>query len=67
MALRLKRYSYILIRVIDIGVICINPKLVTFGIGLAVTFVVGAAMGMLDHNQGFAVASEGGKAPHKND
>ena len=30
-----------------------HPKLVTLGIGLAVTFVVGTAIGMVDH-QAFA-------------
>jgi uncharacterized membrane protein len=34
-----------------------HPKLVTFGIGLAITFVIGAAIGMVDHNQAFASAS----------
>jgi hypothetical protein len=33
-----------------------NPKLVTLGIGLAVTFVVGTAIGMVDHNQMAAFA-----------
>jgi hypothetical protein len=28
-----------------------HPKLVTFGIGLGITFVIGTAIGMLDHNQ----------------
>jgi hypothetical protein len=32
-----------------------HPRLVTFGIGLAVTFVVGTAIGMVDHNQVFAI------------
>jgi hypothetical protein len=32
-----------------------HPKLITFGIGLAVTFVIGTAIGMVDHNQVFAV------------
>jgi hypothetical protein len=27
-----------------------NPKLVTFGIGLAITFVIGTAIGMVDHD-----------------
>jgi hypothetical protein len=27
-----------------------HPKIVTFGIGLAITFVVGAAIGMLNHH-----------------
>ena len=31
-----------------------HPKLVTFGIGLATTFVVGTAIGIVDHNQAFA-------------
>jgi hypothetical protein len=31
-----------------------HPKLVTFGIGLAITFVIGTAIGMVDHNQAFA-------------
>jgi uncharacterized membrane protein len=30
-----------------------HPKLVTFSIGLAITFVIGAAIGMVDH-QAFA-------------
>jgi hypothetical protein len=33
-----------------------HPKLVTFGIGLAITFVIGTAIGMVDHNQAFAIA-----------
>jgi len=28
-----------------------HPKLVTFGIGPEITFVIGIAIGMLDHNQ----------------
>jgi hypothetical protein len=31
-----------------------HPKLVTFGIGLAITFAIGTAIGMVDHNQAFA-------------
>jgi hypothetical protein len=31
-----------------------HPKLVIFGIGLAVTFVIGTAIGTVDHNQAFA-------------
>jgi hypothetical protein len=27
-----------------------HPKLVTFGIGLAITFVIGTAIGMLEHH-----------------
>jgi hypothetical protein len=30
-------------------VITAYPKLVTFGIGLAITFVIGIAIGMVDH------------------
>jgi hypothetical protein len=32
-----------------------HPKLVTFGIGLAITFVIGTAIGMVDHQQVLAV------------
>jgi len=32
-----------------------HPKLVTLGIVLAVPFVVGTAIGMVDHNQVFAI------------
>ena len=35
-------------------IITAHPNLVTFGIGLAITFATGTAMGMLDHNQAFA-------------
>jgi hypothetical protein len=31
-----------------------HPRLVTFGIGLAITFVIGTAIGMVDHQQAFA-------------
>jgi hypothetical protein len=31
------------------NIITAHPKLVTFGIGLAITFVIGAAIGMVDH------------------
>jgi uncharacterized membrane protein len=31
-----------------------HPNLVMFAIGFAVTFVIGTAIGMLDHNQAFA-------------
>ena len=34
-----------------------HPKLVTFGIGLAITFVIGTAIGMVDHQQVFAAGS----------
>jgi len=36
------------------NVVTAHPKLVTLGVGLAVTFVVGTAIGMVDHNQAFA-------------
>jgi hypothetical protein len=32
-------------------IVTAHPKLVTFGIGLGITFVIGTAIGMLDHNQ----------------
>ena len=35
------------------NIIIAHPKLVTFGIGLAITFVIGTTMGMVDH-QAFA-------------
>jgi len=47
-----------------LSTITTHPKLVTLGIGLAITFVVGTAIGMLDHNQVVVadrIASEGGK------
>jgi len=31
-----------------------HPRLVTFGIGLAITFVIGTAIGLVDHNLVFA-------------
>jgi hypothetical protein len=37
------------------NVVIAHPRLVTLGIGLVVTFVVGTAIGMLDHQQAFAV------------
>jgi hypothetical protein len=39
-----------------INAITAHPKLVTFGIGLPITFVIGTAIGMVDHNQAFAIA-----------
>jgi uncharacterized membrane protein len=42
--------------------IATHPILVTFGIGLAITFVIGTAIGMVDHNQAFA--SRGGNSGH---
>jgi hypothetical protein len=39
-----------------------HPKLVTFGIGLAITFVIGAAIGVVDsgHNAFAALSYAGG-------
>jgi len=37
-----------------VNIVSEHPKLVTLGIGLTITFVVGAAIGMVDHNQAFA-------------
>jgi hypothetical protein len=37
-----------------------HPKLVTFGIGLAITFVIGTAIGMVDNNQAFAAGISNG-------
>ena len=39
-------------------ILIMHPKLVTFGIGLTITFVVGTAIGMVDHNH-MAFASSG--------
>jgi hypothetical protein len=36
------------------NIVMARPKLVTFGIGLAITFAIGIAIGMVDHNQAFA-------------
>jgi len=35
-----------------------HPRLVTFGIGLAITFIVGTSIGMVDHNQVFAISQQ---------
>jgi hypothetical protein len=42
------------------NIVASHPKLVTFGIGLAITFVVGTVIGMIDHNQAFGSQSSGG-------
>jgi len=42
------------------NIITAHPKLVTFGIGLAITFVIGTVIGMVDHNQAFAISVSGG-------
>ena len=39
------------------NIITAHPKLVTFGIGLAITFVIGTTIGMVDHNQVFAATN----------
>jgi hypothetical protein len=44
------------------NMITAHPKLVTFGIGLAITFVIGTAIGMVDHNQAFAGTDADGNA-----
>ena len=44
------------------NILIYHPKLVTFGIGLAITFVVGTALGMIDHNQAYAGNAHGGNA-----
>ena len=40
-----------------VNIVASHPMIVTFGIGLAITFVVGTAIGMIDHNQVFAAAT----------
>jgi|tagenome__1003787_1003787.scaffolds.fasta_scaffold20976446_1 hypothetical protein len=42
-----------------INAITAHPKLVMFGIGLAVTFVVETVIGIVDHNQAFAIVTSG--------
>jgi hypothetical protein len=37
-----------------------HPKLVTFGIGLMITFAFGTAIGLSDHNQAFAAGNQTG-------
>jgi hypothetical protein len=46
------------------NIITAHPKLVTFGIGLAITFVVGTAIGMIDYNQAFASPINTGSNTH---
>jgi hypothetical protein len=44
-----------------INVLTSHPKLVTFGIGLAITFAIGTAIGMFDRSQiAFAFSTNGG-------
>jgi hypothetical protein len=40
-------------------IIAEHPKLVTFGIGLAITFVIGTAIGMVDTQQAHATIIAG--------
>jgi hypothetical protein len=40
------------------NIITAHPKLVTFGIGLAITFVIGTAIGMVNH-EAFAMTRQG--------
>lgn len=37
------------------NIITAHPKLVTFGIGLAITFVIGTAVGMVEAQQAHAM------------
>jgi hypothetical protein len=41
-----------------------HPKFVTFGIGLAITFVIGTAIGVVDHQQVFASPINTGSNTH---
>jgi uncharacterized membrane protein len=46
-----------------LNAISAHPKLVTFGIGLAVTMAIGTAIGLVDNNLAFAgssIATAGG-------
>lgn len=58
-----KRYVYIVLVILSVlmsikdkieNIITRHPRLVTFGIGLAITFTIGIAIGMVDHNSVFA-------------
>jgi hypothetical protein len=40
-----------------VNIVIAHPKLVTLGIGLAITFVIGTAIGMIQHNAVFAAIS----------
>jgi hypothetical protein len=42
------------------NILTAHPKLVTFGIGLMITFAFGTAIGLSDHNQAFAVSNQTG-------
>ena len=41
------------------NIVTSHPKLVTLGIGLAVTFVIGTAIGMVDHSSLYAFGQGG--------
>jgi hypothetical protein len=49
-----------------LNAISAHPKLAAFGIGLAITMAVGAAIGMLDHSH-MAFASYNTKNSYNND
>jgi hypothetical protein len=38
-----------------LNTITTHPKIAIFGIGLAITFVIGTAIGMVDHSQAHAL------------
>ena len=38
-----------------LSAITAHPKIVTLGIGLAITFVIGTAIGMVENNSVFAI------------
>jgi hypothetical protein len=41
-----------------LSTITAHPRLVTLGIGLAITFVIGTAIGIVDNNQAFAFVAD---------
>jgi hypothetical protein len=43
-----------------------HPKLAMFGIGLAITFVIGTAIGMVEHNQAFGFLNNNGNGHNHN-
>jgi hypothetical protein len=47
------------------NVVIKHPRLVTLGIGLAITFVIGTAIGMVDHNN-LAYANHGNSGGNGN-
>jgi len=46
-----------------VNAISVHPKLLIFGVGLATTFVIGAAIGLFDNHHVFALGVSG----HDND